>query len=168
MLTESQAIDIYKCKLYLQAQCSKSCSADIQRRLLRGKCGPVSKKFGVSPRIVRDIWNRHTWGHATAYLWEQEQIGERSISERERLPQWFIADTVDEAKRCHDNMAQGISQIFDTSASSNTGIVRIESIIQQLQTVFGTNDPQNSRCQLSFRDSMVDISIAALICSPES
>jgi hypothetical protein len=39
---------------------------------------PVSKMFGVSPRAIRDIWNRRTWEHATADLWGLEAFVEES------------------------------------------------------------------------------------------
>jgi len=162
MLNESQAVDIYLCKLSLEARCGTDCSGDIRRRSMRGKCGPVSKMFGVSPRIVRDIWNRHTWGHATAFLWEQEQTG--SIKSVAKRWSWVVADTVDETKQCHENAAQGTSQISNARSDSNAGSMRIAYITQESQTIFGTDDPEDSRCQLFIRNCMVDISIAALTC----
>ena len=42
----------------------------------------VSKRFGVSPRVVRDIWNGKTWTHATIALRMQPQ-SKRAISDME-------------------------------------------------------------------------------------
>ena len=36
------------------------------------QCGPVSKLFSVSSRVIRDIWNRKTWANATKQLWSLE------------------------------------------------------------------------------------------------
>ena len=32
---------------------------------IAGNSQLLSKKFGVSPKAVRDVWNRRTWAHAT-------------------------------------------------------------------------------------------------------
>lgn len=32
---------------------------------LAGNSQVLSKRFGVSPKAVRDVWNRRTWAHAT-------------------------------------------------------------------------------------------------------
>ena len=72
MLTEQQAVEIYKLKLSLIDQLSYNMSSENWKIAMRGKSNPVSKKFGVSPRIVRDIWNRYTWGFATIPLWAHE------------------------------------------------------------------------------------------------
>ena len=81
MLTEQQAVEIYSHKLSLHARRSNSQSSDTCLRSLRGKCGRVAKMFGVSPRAVRDIWNRYTWEEATCHLWEHEEEGAIKISE---------------------------------------------------------------------------------------
>jgi uncharacterized protein YjcR len=71
MLTVKEAVEIYKMKISLQNQ--------IRHRLTRadflslwGKTSPVAKMFGVKPRTVKYIWNRHTWAHATKHLWASE------------------------------------------------------------------------------------------------
>jgi hypothetical protein len=74
MLTEQQAIEIYQHKLIFltkpeySSASSHSCSLS-----LRGKSSPLSKFYGVSPRTIRDIWNRQTWGYATNHLWQNDQ-----------------------------------------------------------------------------------------------
>ncbi len=48
------------------------------KHAIRGMSIPVSKMFGISPRAIRDIWNRRTWEHATADLWELETFVEET------------------------------------------------------------------------------------------
>ena len=81
MLTEKQAAEIYMLKLSQRTRHSNVLSPDRCMRSLRGKCGLVAKTYGVSPRSVRDIWNRYTWEEATCHLWENEQAGAIKISE---------------------------------------------------------------------------------------
>ena len=81
MLTEKQAAEIYMLKLSQRTRHSNALSPDHCMRSLRGKCGLVAKTYGVSPRSVRDIWNRYTWEEATCHLWEHEQAGTIKISE---------------------------------------------------------------------------------------
>ena len=33
----------------------------------------VAKRHGVTSKVVRDIWNRKTWVHATQELWTQKE-----------------------------------------------------------------------------------------------
>lgn len=72
VLTEELAIEIYKCKLAFNApsnyaECFQS--AEIRKR---GKSVPVSVKFGISPKTVRDIWSHRTWAYATYPLWPDD------------------------------------------------------------------------------------------------
>jgi hypothetical protein len=30
--------------------------------------------FDVSPKTIRDVWNRRTWQRATCHLWEEEGV----------------------------------------------------------------------------------------------
>ena len=73
MLTVEQAVEIYKLKLSLQEDGISAGPQDAWKLILRGKSATMSKFYGVSPRAIRDIWNRKTWGYATAHLWTQEQ-----------------------------------------------------------------------------------------------
>lgn len=77
MLAKEQVEAIYMIKISTIAEYSrrhKHCAIDA---VMRGKSGPLASKYGVSPRTIRDIWNRKTWGYATEHLWslEQEQFG---------------------------------------------------------------------------------------------
>jgi hypothetical protein len=62
LLTEEQAIQIYKFRP------GSTNDAEIDRSLV-GKSGDVAKKFGISPKAVRDIWNRRSWAYETRHLW---------------------------------------------------------------------------------------------------
>ena len=70
MLSETVAIEIFNAKLdFLHQLEFRHCQ---HVSLLRGKSTPLAKMYGISSRAVRDIWNRHTWGHATKCLWPVE------------------------------------------------------------------------------------------------
>ena len=81
MLTKKQAEEIYMIKLSQHTRHSNELSPDYCQRSLRGKCSFVAKTYGVSPRSVRDIWNRYTWEEATCHLWRHEQAGAIKICE---------------------------------------------------------------------------------------
>jgi hypothetical protein len=73
MLTEAQAIEIYKLKLSFQSDHAAShFDPRVRSLLMRGRSNPLSERFGVSPRTIRDIWNRKTWAYATKSVWSQE------------------------------------------------------------------------------------------------
>ena len=73
VLTATQAIDIYKCKLaFRHPSTFQSCLQSTESRM-KGQSVPVAERFGVSPKTVRDIWNRRTWAYTTAYLWQEEE-----------------------------------------------------------------------------------------------
>jgi hypothetical protein len=72
VLSDSQAIEIYKCKLQLLRPSSfESCMQSAESRI-KGQSVPVAARFGVSPKTVRDIWNRRTWAFTTEKLWDEE------------------------------------------------------------------------------------------------
>jgi hypothetical protein len=41
--------------------------------LLSGQSAAVAKKFNVSPKAIRDIWNRRTWTQETHHLWTEDE-----------------------------------------------------------------------------------------------
>ena len=72
VLCAAQVVEIYKHKLRLQKPNSfQSCLQTAESRI-KGQSVPVAGMFGVSPKTVRDIWNRRTWAYATHHLWTQE------------------------------------------------------------------------------------------------
>ena len=74
MLTTTQAVEIYRMKLKWASQHGVC----MLKHSMRGMSIPVSKMFGVSPRAIRDIWNRRTWEHETADLWGLETFVEET------------------------------------------------------------------------------------------
>ncbi len=73
MLTEDQAVEIYKLKLLLHAvaQSNKDESRPTEI-LLRRESEILAKRYGLTIRAIRDIWNRRSWAYATHHLWTQE------------------------------------------------------------------------------------------------
>ena len=79
ILSEEQAVEIYKEKLaFLRKPAGTRCKTES----LRGKSTVTSSKFYVSPKTVRDIWNRRTWQHATSFLWSYEESDDFCIETR--------------------------------------------------------------------------------------
>jgi hypothetical protein len=62
ILTEAEAVEIYQC------QRTKPMRFRFDPALT-GKTSAVAKKYNVSPKAVRDIWNRRTWTMETQHLW---------------------------------------------------------------------------------------------------
>ena len=72
VLNKSLAAEIYSQKLSVVApstfdSCFKKC-----RLQTKGLSAKVALKYGVSPKTIRDIWNKRTWTDATRSLWEPE------------------------------------------------------------------------------------------------
>ena len=65
-LTSKQASEIYFEKISILMSTNSSGT-------LKGQSTHIAPKFGVSPKTVRDIWNRRTWQQATCHLWATEQ-----------------------------------------------------------------------------------------------
>uniref|UniRef100_A0A7S0M491 Uncharacterized protein n=1 Tax=Cryptomonas curvata TaxID=233186 RepID=A0A7S0M491_9CRYP len=53
-------------------------TSPINELAMKGQSAPLAKRYGVSPKTIRDIWNRRTWAYVTIQLWclEQPDIGE--------------------------------------------------------------------------------------------
>ena len=82
MLSEGDAVTIYQTKISLLHEISLDISSQKRMSSLWGQTGPVSKRFGVSSRTVKYIWNRQTWAHATNHLWPNEDMLCMMISSR--------------------------------------------------------------------------------------
>jgi hypothetical protein len=63
LLTEREAVEIYLCRKSSSSGHKVSTNA-------------LSKKYNVSPKAIRDIWNRRTWAPETRHLWTD---GERPM-----------------------------------------------------------------------------------------
>jgi hypothetical protein len=69
ILSEENARQIYECKQALAGSNA------------RGVSSQVALFYNVSPKTVRDIWNRITWKFATCHLWSDKDfsVTEHSI-----------------------------------------------------------------------------------------
>ena len=70
ILSSELAQEIYRYKVDFVPSSFKSCLQASLGRTLRGESGKVAKKYGVSPKTVRDIWNHKSWVNATEHLWK--------------------------------------------------------------------------------------------------
>ena len=73
ILTAEQAIEIYGLKPVPRTDLLK-----LPR--MRGLSLPIAKKYGVSPKTIRDIWNRRTWAFATVSLLPSEHDVRKSLN----------------------------------------------------------------------------------------
>ncbi len=85
MLNEPQAVAIYITKLALQAQSRDKIPDNKKMQLIKGQSARVAVMYGVTPRTIRDIWNRHSWAYATRHLWilEPQLSDENMVSTTE-------------------------------------------------------------------------------------
>ena len=92
MLTEREVVAIYEIKIQLKHRIMAEFSSPRNFSSLWGKTGPISKRYGVSSRTVKYIWNRQTWAHVTNHLWPDEPEIENlkkgsKLPEHARLPE---------------------------------------------------------------------------------
>ena len=80
LLSEKEAIEIYQ---YRKAAANSSAMRDAR---LHGKSSAVGKKYNISPKAVRDIWNRRTWTQETRHLWSEDEKPMERINFYRRLP----------------------------------------------------------------------------------
>jgi hypothetical protein len=73
ILTDEQAIEIYCCKLSLKRPDSFKSSLQGTDFKTKGQSARIAGQYGVSPKTIRDIWNRRTWSYTTAHLWHEEK-----------------------------------------------------------------------------------------------
>jgi hypothetical protein len=84
-LNEEKAVEIYRRKIELL---QKTSPMQTPSSSLQGQSMRISYMFDVSPKTIRDIWNRRTWQGATRHLWPEDdgqglyQRPERSYHER--------------------------------------------------------------------------------------
>ena len=74
VLCSSQATEIYQHKLSLLQPSSFGACLQTAESRMKGQSVPVAELFGVSPKTVRDIWNRRTWACATQHLWTNDHL----------------------------------------------------------------------------------------------
>ena len=72
VLNSKLAAEIYEKKISLILPDSfESCLTD-SRSKMRGMSAKLCRRYGVSAKTVRDIWNRRTWTSATRHLWNDD------------------------------------------------------------------------------------------------
>jgi hypothetical protein len=66
VLSLAQVIEIYQYRKspHRERQCCDP---------LLGRSVAVAKKFNVSPKTIRDIWNRRSWAQETRHLWTNDE-----------------------------------------------------------------------------------------------
>jgi hypothetical protein len=80
MLGEQQVIAIYKAKLALQTQSRDNVQEMNKVQLIKGQSVRFAVMYGVTPRTIRDIWNRQSWAYATKHLWSLEpQLSDENL-----------------------------------------------------------------------------------------
>ena len=78
-LSAEQAIEIYR-MMPLHFDNRENIKDDtVISSKARGGSAPIARKYGVSAKAIRDIWNRRTWAFATLEIWKEKQFGFLSI-----------------------------------------------------------------------------------------
>ncbi len=85
VLNETAAIEIYRCKLNFRLPDSFKSSLQTVQTRAKGQSAQVADRFGVSPKTIRDIWNRRTWATTTAHLWSQDEDFKCSLASTRSL-----------------------------------------------------------------------------------
>ena len=73
LLNRATAMEIYQHKIRLTVPMSYKASILSYHSKVRGESSVLAKQYGVSPKTIRDIWNRKSWTEATAALWHLDQ-----------------------------------------------------------------------------------------------
>ncbi len=70
VLTAAQAREIYRLKFlaYKSASAPNTLGRGISNSVL------LAEQYGVTSKTIRDIWNRKTWIHATAGVYDTEPV----------------------------------------------------------------------------------------------
>jgi hypothetical protein len=80
VLTDEKAAEIYVYKLAtLRSGLSKPKNYSqvflhTESPKIKGQSTLVAQQYAVSPKTIRDIWNRKTWANATRHLWSSETV----------------------------------------------------------------------------------------------
>ena len=152
MLTESEAVAIYEIKIQLKYRIMAEFSSPRNFSSLWGQTGPISKRYGVSSRTVKYIWNRQTWAHVTNHLWPDEpeieylkrssRLPERikcsSHSETSNQPEaWSVEPSLTPSPAA--NPCTTASSPFEPTTPSTDGLS--EAIWETADSVSGTAAP---------------------------
>lgn len=78
VLDQGKAVEIYAQKIAALRPSTYKASLITSEERLRGKRKQLSKRYGVSAKTIRDVWNRKSWFGATEHLWKLEICNEES------------------------------------------------------------------------------------------
>ena len=72
-INQGQALEIYERKLSLMKATREElpCAKAAQ---MKKECLFLAKRYLVSPKSIREVWNRRTWVICTSTLWEEEVV----------------------------------------------------------------------------------------------
>ena len=73
-LTVQDVEEIYRHKIRLSIPDTFKSSLIGVESSTKGQSCHVAKRFGVSPKTIRDIWSKKTWAATTAHLWSEKGI----------------------------------------------------------------------------------------------
>lgn len=105
LLTEADAIQIYLCR---PAKSSRSYSGKAATQL--------AEQFNVSPKAIRDIWNRRTWAPETRHLWNEGEFA--MVRSKVNKPRF---DTLEPTNKCQNLVASSKSQSRGTRRIEKRG-----------------------------------------------
>jgi hypothetical protein len=84
ILTRAQAVEIYMFRNELGRDESNQ----------KDQCVGLAKKFHISPKAIRDIWNRRTWTKETEHLWQNtDQPMRRVQPSKKTIPAYRMERT---------------------------------------------------------------------------
>ena len=121
VLNGELAVEIYEHKVRAFAPKSfKTCLQASLRTTMRGESVKIAKKYGVTPKAIRDIWNHKSWVKAT------NQIHGATIKPTLAVGQKFTADgtnwgcfAIDKAQLLLNNQRENIAQLVQSPEPGN-------------------------------------------------
>ncbi len=72
VLKRAEVVKIYEYKLMRMRDVSYRQSLGGAKHALHGKSDSLAKKFGVSPKTIRDVWSHRTWRDVTMPMWARD------------------------------------------------------------------------------------------------
>lgn len=85
-----QAVEIYNHKILFQESKGSNHESIRSKGSSRRECICLAKRFGVTERAIKDIWNRRSWAFATSHLWAHEgELENEGINQKMTAAQVF-------------------------------------------------------------------------------
>ena len=74
LLNENQAVEIYKLRRMQKPNFEECRSQNAgPTETSRFNACSLAERYSVSPKTIRDIWNRRTWTQETKHLWNEDE-----------------------------------------------------------------------------------------------